>query len=185
MTTHHLKFSDEQTALAALQAAGYDLGDTANHVNGDGWGPLLDDDGGVVWYLYDCHDLHASLQQYVSPLPLNPINARAGNTENTVYRCVIVTAAIRDTARAMVVAMAGDTHSGMWSTPVYRDGQLYGYINSGPVRVELAAMLDDAATLAAGTGIPLEQAQYILSQCIVSDGEPEQVLADNGLNLTA
>lgn len=140
---------------------------------------------GIEVNLYDCTaDLHESLQQYVVPAPLTPNNVRAGEIVETVYRCVIVPAALRDTCRALVVQMAGPTHADMWSTGLSATGQAPAthYINAGPVRVELAAMLDDPALLAAGTGIPLEQAQAILAACDVSDDQPEAAMARLGLS---
>jgi len=183
MATVYLKFTDQSEAVTTMGAAGYTLDPYQAHVTGNGWGSLfsIPDTAGHFCNLYDCDSLPESLQQYVVPAPLTPFNVRAGEHVDTVFRTVIVTTAIRDTARALVVAMAGPTHADMWSTPVYLGGELFGYINSGPVRVELAAMLGNAELLAAVTGITLPEAQYILSQCIVTDAEPEQAMADNGL----
>ena len=183
--TIYLKFPDQDTAIAALTAAGYTMDEYNAHCYGDGWGPVfaIPDAEGHFCNLYDCANLHADLQQYVVPAPLTPYNCRAGEIVETVYRCVVVTAAIRDLCRAMVVQLAGPTHAEMWSTGLSADGQAPAthYINSGPVRVELAAMLDSAEALAAGTGIALEQAQYILSQVGVSEQDPIAVMARMGL----
>jgi len=185
MATVYLKFTDQSEAVTAMETAGYRLDPYQSHVNGNGWGPLfsIPDTAGHFCNLYDCETLPESLQQYVVPEPLTPYNVRAGEHINTVFLTVIVTAAIRDTARALVVAMAGPTHADMWSIGLSADGSAPAthYINSGPVRVELAAMLGNAELLAAVTGITLPEAQYILSQCIVTDAEPEQAMADNGL----
>ena len=187
MSTVYLKFTDEQTAIAALTSAGYTMDEWNAHCTGDGWGSVfaIPDTDGHFCNLYDCNALAESLQQYVVPAPLTPYNCRAGDVIELVYRCVVVTAEIRDTCRAMVVAMAGPTHADMWSTALSADGSAPAthYINYGPVRVELAAMLADAATLAAGTGITLEQAQYILSQADVSEDQPEAAMARMGLAL--
>ena len=187
MSTTYLVFPDQNTAVAALTAAGYTMDEWNAHCYGDGWGPVfaIPDADGHFCNLYDCANLLETLQQYVVPAPLTPYNCRAGEIVETVYRCVVVTAEIRDLCRAMVVQLAGPTHAEMWSTGLSADGQAPAthYINSGPVRVELAAMLGDAATLAAGTGIDLAQAQYILSQVGVSDDPPEAVMARIGLEL--
>ena len=183
MSTTYLVFPDQDTAIDALTAAGYIMDEYNAHCYGDGWGPVLPCESGIECYLYDCMNLSETLQQYAKPMPLAPSNARAGEIVETVYRCVVVTAAIRDLCRAMVVQLAGPTHAEMWSTGLSADGQAPAthYINSGPVRVELAAMLGDAATLAAGTGIDLAQAQYILSQVGVSEQDPIAVMARMGL----
>lgn len=168
-----------------MEAAGYTLDPYQAHVTGNGWGPLfaIPDEAGHFCNLYDCERLHESLQQYVVPAPLTPYNVRVGDNVQTVCLTVIVTAAIRDTARALVVAMAGPTHADMWSQGLSADGTAPAthYINSGPVRTELAAMLGDADLLAAGTGVTLPEAQYIMSQCIVSDDEPHDAMAAAGL----
>ena len=186
MSTTYLKFTDEQNAITALTAAGYTMDEYHAHCQGDGWGPVfaIPDSDGHFCNLYDCNNLHESLQQYVVPAPLTPYNCRAGEIVETVYRCVVVTAEIRDLCRAMVVQLAGPTHAEMWSTALSADGSAPAthYINFGHVRVGMAAMLDDAAALAAGAGITLEQAQYILSQCDVSEDQPEAAM--DRLNLT-
>lgn len=183
MSKTYLIFPDQQTAIDAMAAAGYVMDEWNAHCYGDGWGPVLQGNNGVEVNLYDCNNLHADLQQYVVPAPLTPNNVRAGDVVDVVYRCVVVTAAIRDLCRAMVVQLAGPTHAEMWSTGLSAAGEAPAthYINSGPVRVELAAMLGDAPTLAAGTGISLEQAQHILSQADVSDDQPEAALERMGL----
>lgn len=184
--TIYLKFPDEQTAITALTDAGYMMDEYNAHCQGDGWGPVfaIPDTDGHFCNLYDCNNLPETLQQYVVPAPLTPYNCRAGEIVETVYRCVVVADAIRDNCRAMAVQLAGPTHADMWSTALSADGSAPAthYINYGLVRVELAAMLGDAATLAAGTGIALEQAQYILSQCDVSEDQPEAAM--DRLNLT-
>ena len=182
MDTIYLVFPNQQTAIDALTASGYEMDEYNAHCSGNGWGPVLAGSVGIECNLYDCNSLHESLQQYVVPAPLTPSNVRAGEEVAAVFRTVIVADAIRDTCLAMVVAMAGPTHAGMWSTKLIResDGTVF-WVNSGPVRVELAAMLADAATLAAGTGITVEQAAAILSQCVVSDADPLAVMAEQGL----
>ena len=184
MSTVYLKFTDQSSAVAAMQAAGYELSEYQDMASGNGWGPLFsipDTDG---WFanVYDCNVLHELLQQYVVPAPLTPYNTRAGDDVQTVYRCVVVADAIRDTCRALVVALAGPTHAGMWSTELVResDNAIF-WINSGPVRAELAAMLDDPAALAAGAGIPLAEAQQLLSLADVSAEDPIAVMERMGL----
>ena len=183
MSKTYLIFPDQQTAIDALTAAGYTMDEYNAHCYGDGWGTVLPCESGIECYLYDCVNLSETLQQYAKPMPLAPSNVRAGEIVETVYRCVVVTAAIRDLCRAMVVQLAGDTHADMWSTGLSADGQTPAthYINSGLVRVELAAMLDSAEALAAGTGIDLAQAQYILMQADVSAEDPLAVMARRGL----
>lgn len=201
--TIYLKFADQATALAALGAENYRLG--ANMCSGNGWGwmglipaaytaaelaqiadgirvPLSFIDGFHV-NLNDCNELAASLAPYEVPAPLTPFNVVAGREVATVYRCVVVTAAIRDMCRAMVVQLAGDVHAGMWSQGLSGNGSepAVSYINSGFVRVELAACLDDAQTLATATGCTLEQAQGLLAQADVSAEDPLAVMARMGL----
>ena len=168
MDTIYLVFTDRQAAIAALTAAGYTMDEYNAHCSGDGWGPLFDipDEAGHYCNLYDCNNLDSSLQQYVVAAPLTPYNVRVGDEVQLVNLTVYVTAAIRDQARAMVVQIAGPTHANMWETPVTRNGEQW-YVNSGPVRVELAAMMQDAQLLANAFGIPLEQAQTMLSQCVI------------------
>lgn len=197
--TIYLKFADRASSTAALAAENYRL--TENMCSGNGWGwmglipaaytaaeraqmaagirvPLSFIDGFHV-NLNDCISLPASLAPYEVPAPLTPFNVVAGNEIATVYRCVVVAAAIRDTCRAMVVQLAGDTHSQMWSLGLSADGQLPAthYINSGPVRAEMAALLDNADALSAAAGIPLQSAQYILSQADVSQEDPIAVMS--------
>lgn len=199
--TIYLKFPDQETAVAALIAEGYTISDYCDMATGNGWGwmglipaaytaaelaqmadgirvPLSFVDGFHV-NLNDCNALVASLAPYEVPAPLTPFNVVAGREVATVYRCVVVTAAIRDTCRAMVVQLAGDVHAGMWSQGLSADGQAPAthYINSGLVRVELAACLDDAQTLATATGCTLEQAQGLLAQADVSEEDPLAVMA--------
>lgn len=184
MSTTYLIFPDMQTAIDALTAAGYQLSEYNDMAGGNGWGPVLHGTNGIEVNLYDCTaDLHESLQQYVVPAPLTPNNIRAGDEIQTVYRCVVVPDAIRDMCRALVVQLAGPTHASMWSTGLSATGAAPAthWINSGPVRVELAAMLDDAATLAAGAGIPLAEAQQLLAMADVSGDTPEVAMQRMGL----
>lgn len=169
MSTTYLIFPDQQTAIDVLVAAGYTMDEWNAHCDGDGWGPVMQGNSGIEVNLYDCNNLHESLQQYVVPAPLTPNNVRAGDVVDTVNLTVYVSEAIRGQAVAMVVQLAGPTHSGMWQTPVTRNGEQW-YVNSGPVRVELAAMLQDASLLAAAFGMPIEQAEVMLSQCVVVQG---------------
>jgi len=83
----------------------------------------------------------------------------------------------------MVVQLSGDVHASMWSQGLSADGSepATHYINSGLVRVELAACLDDAQTLATATGCTLEQAQGLLSQADVSSEDPLAVMARMGM----
>lgn len=186
MSTIYLVFPDQETAVTALQTAGYELSEYQDHIAGNGWGPVLPGLNGIECNLYDCRtDLHESLQQYVVPAPLTPNNIRAGDEIQTVYRCVIVSDAIRDMCRALVVQLAGPTHASMWSTGLSATGAAPAthWINSGPVRVELAAMLDDAGTLAAGAGIPLAEAQQLLAMADVSSDTPEVAMQRLGLQI--
>jgi len=181
--TIYLLFPDAATAETVMVAAGYQLTEYKDHfqpapVEGEtvapqGWGTLRAGDNGHEVNIYDAESVPTSLQQYVTPEPLTPNNIRAGDEVNVIFKSVIVTAAIRDTARSLVVAMAGQTHAAMWSQGLSADGQLPAthYINSGLVRAEMAALLQDADLLSAATGMTLPEAQYILSQCVVSDVE--------------
>ena len=181
--TDYLIFPDKQTAIDALTAAGYTMSAYNDHCAGDGWGPVLQGTNGIECNIYDCTNLHESLQQYVVPAPLTPNNIRAGDVVDIVYRCVVVTAAIRDTCRALVVQLAGPTHADMWSIGLSADGNAPAthYINSGPVRVELAALLADANLLSAAAGITPLQAQGLLAQADVSAEDPIAVMARRGL----
>jgi hypothetical protein len=80
--TQYLKFTDEQTAITALQSAGYLLDDYNAHCHGNGWGPLfaIPDTDGYFCNLYDCVALPEALQQYIVPTPLTPYNVRAGDS---------------------------------------------------------------------------------------------------------
>ena len=186
MSTIYLLFPDMPTAIDALTYAEYQLSDWCDMATGNGWGPVLQSANGIEVNLYDCTaDLHESLQQYVVPAPLTPNNIRAGDEIQTVYRCVVVPDAIRDMCRALVVQLAGPTHASMWSAGLSATGSAPAthWINSGPVRVELAAMLDDAATLAAGAGIPLAEAQQLLAMADVSSDAPEAAMQRMGLKI--
>ena len=78
--TIYLLFVDHQTAIDALQNAGYELSEYSDHCSGNGWGPVLPGENGIEVNLYDCTaDLHESLQQYVVPAPKTPNNVRAGD----------------------------------------------------------------------------------------------------------
>ena len=78
--TIYLLFPDHQTAIDALQNAGYQLSDYNDMATGNGWGPVLQSANGIEVNLYDCTaDLHESLQQYVIPPPKSPNNVRAGD----------------------------------------------------------------------------------------------------------
>ena len=80
MSTIYLLFPDLQTAIDALQNAGYQLSDYNDMADGNGWGPVLPGSNGIEVNLYDCTaDLHESLQQYVVPAPKTPNNVRAGD----------------------------------------------------------------------------------------------------------
>jgi len=183
--TIYLAFPSAAVAYAALEAAEYTLSEYKDHLQGNGWGVLFPHPNGSshLANVYDCAELHADLVQYQTPQPLTPYNIRAGDDLQLVYRCVVVTAAIRDDVRDMVVALAGDTHTGMWSIGLSATGQAPAthYINSGPVRVEMAALLDSADALASAAGIDLPTAQYILSQADVSSEDPIAVMSRMGL----
>lgn len=186
MTDKYLEFPSAAVAYSSLESAGYVLSEYKDHLQGNGWGVLFPhpkNNGKHLANIYDCETLHADLVQYQTPKPLTPYNVRAGEELQTVYRCVVVTAAIRDDVRALVVALAGDTHADMWSQGLSANGQAPAthYINSGPVRVEMAALLDDAQKLSDATGLTLASAQYLLSQADVSAEDPIGVMARMGL----
>lgn len=187
--TIYLKFPDAQTAETEMVAAGYQLSEYKDHFqaseSAQGWGTLFGIAGSVSHFanVYDSDAVPVSLDAYVVPEPLTPNNIRAGDDLQTVFRTVVVTAAIRDTARALVVAMAGDVNAGMWSQGLSASGAAPAthYINSGQVRVELAALLANPQLLADAIHQDLQAAQYILGQCDVSAEDPLAVMARLGL----
>lgn len=79
--THYLKFVDHETAIDALQNAGYELSEYNDHCHGDGWGIVfvIPNEDGHFANIYDCNNLSASLTQYVVPEPVTPYNVRAGD----------------------------------------------------------------------------------------------------------
>ena len=126
MSTIYLVFPDQETAVTALQTAGYELSEYQDHIAGNGWGTVfsIPDASGHFANIYDCRILPDNLIQYQVPEPLTPFNIRAGDVVDTTYRCVIVPDALRDTCRMMVVSIAGMIHANMWSTPLSPTGQL-------------------------------------------------------------
>jgi len=81
MSTIYLKFPSQSEAELALIAAGYELSEYKDHCNGNGWGSVfsIPDQTAHFANIYDCNALPESLQQYVVPAPLTPLNVRAGD----------------------------------------------------------------------------------------------------------
>lgn len=100
---------------------------------------------------------------------------------NSVHRVMIVPASIVDLCRALAASFHGG--SGMFVTALSQTGQppATHYISSGLIWEQFAGLLSAPEALAAGTGIPLAQAQAVLSACTVSDGDPWEVMAALGL----
>lgn len=100
-----------------------------------------------------------------------------------VHRTMIVPAALAPTVRELASNFPSTT--GMWTVPLRAVGgtDVTHYISAGPVASDLAVLMEDPQALADATGVPLAQAEGLLSQCIVVDAPWEQVLADNGLEV--
>jgi hypothetical protein len=78
MSTQYLKFPDQQTAEAALVAAGFTLTEWRDHVNEfTSWIGVIPDTDGYHANIYDCEAVHDDLQQYVVAAPATPYNKRA------------------------------------------------------------------------------------------------------------
>lgn len=99
------------------------------------------------------------------------------------HRTMVVPADLAPTVRDLASNFPSTTD--MWTVPLRQIGgtEVTHYISAGPVASDMAVLMEDPAALAAATGIPLEQAEGILGQCIVVDAPWEQVLADNGLEV--
>jgi hypothetical protein len=102
---------------------------------------------------------------------------------NYVHRTMIVPAAIVEQVRALASSFPSTT--GMWTVPLRAVGgtEVTHYISAGHVATDMAVLMEDPQALANATGIPLEQAEGILGQCIVVDAPWEQVLSDNNLEV--
>lgn len=102
-----------------------------------------------------------------------------------VHRTMIAPAALAPTVRELASNFPSTT--GMWTVPLRAVGgtEVTHYISAGPVAADMAVLMEDPQALSDATGIPLEQAEGILGQCIAVDAPWEQVLADNGLEVHA
>lgn len=102
-----------------------------------------------------------------------------------VRKTMIAADAVVDTCRQMAVAVAGNAGANMWTTPLSPNGALPAthWISAGCIEESFAGLIASPESLAAGTGIPVEQAAAILAQCIVSDDDPHAVIAVAGLKL--
>lgn len=100
-----------------------------------------------------------------------------------VHRTMIVPAALATTVRQLAANFPST--AGMWTVPLRKVGTstVSHYISAGPVAADLAVLMEDPAALSAATGVPLAQAEGLLSQCIVVDAPWEAVLAEHGLEL--
>lgn len=100
-----------------------------------------------------------------------------------VHRTMICPAALAPTVRELASNFPSTT--GMWTVPLRAVGgtEVTHYISAGPVAADMAVLMEDPQALSDATGIPLEQAEEILGQCIAVDAPWEQVLADNGLEV--
>jgi len=80
MSTIYLVFPDQETAVTALQTAGYELSEYQDHIAGNGWGTVLAGSNGIECNIYDANALDESLVQYQIPPPATPNNIRAGDS---------------------------------------------------------------------------------------------------------
>lgn len=99
------------------------------------------------------------------------------------HRTMICPAALAPTVRELASNFPSTTD--MWTVPLRAVGgtEVTHYISAGPVATDMAVLMEDPQALADATGIPLAQAEDLLSQCIVVDAPWEQVLVDNGLEV--
>ena len=100
-----------------------------------------------------------------------------------VHKTMICPAAIVEQVRAIASNFPSTT--GMWTVPLRQIGgtEVTHYISAGPVAADMAVLMEDPQALSDATGIPLEQAEGILGQCIAVDAPWEQVLAAAGLEV--
>lgn len=108
-----------------------------------------------------------------------------------VHRCMIVPAHRQAFAQMLCEALAGPAGAGMFVVGLSPGGMAPAthYISIGPVEVEFAALLDDAALLAqacasAGLSITLDECRALLDDADVSADESGPALARLGLELT-
>jgi len=77
--TIYLKFPDQDSALAALTEAGYELSEWKDHFDGANWGTVLPDPNTTDFLvnIYDCAECPESLVPFQIPTPKNPLNVVA------------------------------------------------------------------------------------------------------------
>lgn len=99
------------------------------------------------------------------------------------FRTMIVPAALAPTCRAL--AASSPSGAGMWTTGLSASGNAPAthFVSSGLIWQQFADMLASPSALAAGAGIPLAQAQSILSACDVSQEPGLTAVARLGLKL--
>lgn len=97
------------------------------------------------------------------------------------FRTMIVPASLAPPCRALAASFPSG--AGMWTTPLSPTGATPAthYISSGGIWQQFADMLDSPEALAAGAGIPIAQAQAILSACDVSEEDGPTAMARLGL----
>lgn len=100
------------------------------------------------------------------------------------FPTMICTVEVRDTVKQLCTYFSGEAASGMFEVPVYKDGELYGYISHGAVDAGFIPTMTDPARLAQDAGIPLEQATAILAQCHVDLDAWPDVLDRLGYSLS-
>lgn len=100
------------------------------------------------------------------------------------FPTMVAKTAVRDTVKQLCTYFSGEAASGMFEVPVYKNGELYGYISHGAVDAGFIPTMTDPARLAQDAGIPLELATAILAQCHVSLDAWPDVLDRLGLTLT-
>lgn len=98
------------------------------------------------------------------------------------FPTIIVQEEVRDICKQLCTYFAGDSAAGMFEVPVYKDGELYGRISAGAVDANFIVTMTDPTRLAQDAGMAIEDAQYLLSQTIVSE-QPLNILLES-LNLT-
>jgi len=100
-----------------------------------------------------------------------------------VQRVMIVPAQLVDLCRQLAASF--ESGSGMFTTPLSPTGQAPAthYVSSGSIWQVFADMLSSPENLSQGTGLPLEQAVGILSNCRISEGDPFALFDELGLKL--
>lgn len=99
------------------------------------------------------------------------------------HRTMIVPVALAPSVRHMAESLAGSGGSGMWVTPLAPTptGEPTHYISAGLIEEEFAYLMGSAEAMSGATGLPVEQAEAILSVCVVSEDDAFTVMDQLGL----